>query len=81
LIDSLPAPRLLAANNETPWKESYAASLDFALNTHRDLVDGVFPMCTHLNCGTNDGVVAQPPATWLKTPAQEGGVSKTPLAF
>jgi hypothetical protein len=38
-------------------------------------------MCTHLNCGTNDGVVAQPPATWLKTPAQEGGVSKTPLAL
>ena len=42
-------------NNETPFNESYATSLDFALTTDRDLVDGLFVMTMHLNCGGVSG--------------------------
>ena len=52
-------------NNETPWRESYEASKAFALGSHRDLVDGLFVMTMHLNCGGVTG--------FLPSDAQQGG--------
>lgn len=44
--------RVLCRNWETTNRSdvSYVAALDFALRTHRDLVDGMFPSFVHLNC-------------------------------
>ena len=52
-------------NNETPWRESYEASKAFALGSDRDLVDGLFVMTMHLNCGGVTG--------FLPSDAQQGG--------